>query len=60
MRKINDLCEKALIGPPHTLAQRLRLLARKNKIDEIVILTWAYDPQDRYRSYELLARELIE
>ena len=56
---INDLCEQALIGTPDTVAKQLYSLAKNNTIDEIVILTWAYNEKDRRRSYELLAKELI-
>ena len=57
---INDLCEHALIGSPDIVAKQLCSLAKNNTIDEIVILTWAFDEKDRRRSYELLAKELIE
>jgi len=33
----------------------LKDLAKSLGLDELVIVTWTYDPAPRYRSYELLA-----
>ena len=34
----------------------LRALAERLGIDEIVVITWTWDPAAQRRSYELLAR----
>ena len=52
-----DLRKNALIGTAAGVAEKLRALAEKFSMDEIVVLTWTYDQTDRIRSYDLLARE---
>lgn len=46
----------ALVGSVEAVAGRLRDLAASLDVDELVILTWAYDETARRGSYELLAR----
>ena len=46
----------ALVGSVEAVAGRLRDLAASLDLDELVILTWAYDEPARRGSYELLAR----
>jgi alkanesulfonate monooxygenase SsuD/methylene tetrahydromethanopterin reductase-like flavin-dependent oxidoreductase (luciferase family) len=48
---------KAFVGTPGEVGEQLRVLARTLGLDEIVVNTWAHDPQVRRRSYALLARE---
>jgi luciferase family oxidoreductase group 1 len=55
--RIAAMREAALIGTPDRVADRLRTLARRLRVDEIAVLTWAHDAQARQRSYALLARE---
>ncbi len=47
---------KAFVGEVATVVQRLRRLADSLELDELVINTWAFDPEARRRSYALLAR----
>ena len=47
----------ALVGSAATVADKLRQLARRLEVDELVLITWTHDPQAQRRSYELLARE---
>jgi luciferase family oxidoreductase group 1 len=47
---------KAFVGTGPQVAERLHALARELELDELVIVTWTYDPAPRHRSYELLAR----
>ncbi len=54
---IETLREKAIAGSVAQVADRLRALAAKFALDEIVINTWTHDPAARHRSYELLAKE---
>lgn len=37
------------------MAERIRELAAELALEEMVIVTWAYDPPARRRSYELIA-----
>jgi luciferase family oxidoreductase group 1 len=48
---------KAFVGEAGDVAARLRALAARLELDELVINTWAFDPAVRRRSYALLARE---
>jgi hypothetical protein len=38
------------------VAARLKELAKGLELDELVVVTWTYDPAPRHRSYELLAQ----
>ena len=53
----NSLTDEAIIGDPVQVGSILRKIATTYKIDEVVILTWAFDPAVQRRSYELLAKE---
>ena len=55
LRYVRELRDNALIGSAERVAGRLRELAEVHKLDELVVLTWAHDQQDRRRSFELLA-----
>ena len=48
---------RAFVGSAPRVAEQLRELARRLKLDELVVNTWAAEPGVRARSYELLARE---
>ena len=48
---------KAIVGTADQVAARLRELAQRLSLDELVIVTWTYDAAPRQRSYELLASE---
>ena len=52
---IERLRTDALVGTAPQVAERLRTLAARLQIEEIVINTWTFDPQARRRSYTLLA-----
>ncbi|MEO8104521.1 MAG: LLM class flavin-dependent oxidoreductase [Betaproteobacteria bacterium] len=54
---IESLRNKAIVGTSTQVGARLRDLAARFALDEIVINTWTHDPADRHRSYELLAAE---
>ena len=47
----------AAVGTGPQAGERLRALAARFELDELVVVTWAHDPAVRRRSYELLARE---
>ena len=48
---------KALVGSAEMVATQLRALASRFGLNEIVINTWAHEPEVRRHSYALLARE---
>ena len=48
---------KALVGTAAQVGTKLRALAAELELDELVVNTWAHDPQVRRHSYALLARE---
>jgi luciferase family oxidoreductase group 1 len=50
------LRSRAFVGTGEHVLQRLRALADALEIDEVVVITWTWDPQAQRRSYELLAR----
>jgi len=54
--RYDQLRETALIGSGDQVADKLRALADRYDIDEVVVLTWTHEQADRRRSYELLAQ----
>ncbi|RPI44350.1 MAG: LLM class flavin-dependent oxidoreductase [Betaproteobacteria bacterium] len=54
--KIESIRSRALVGTADQVATGLNALAARLALDELVIVTWTYDPAPRHRSYELLAR----
>ena len=54
---LERLRANALVGSAATVASRLRQLAQRLEVDEVVVITWTHDPQAQRRSYELLAQE---
>lgn len=49
------LREQALVGSAAQVRERLLSLAGDMQVDEVVIVTWTWDPAAQRRSYELLA-----
>lgn len=58
LRTVEALRRKAFVGSPNTVATQLRALAQTLGLQELVINTWAHDPQVRRRSYALLAQAM--
>jgi luciferase family oxidoreductase group 1 len=56
---IERMRAKAFVGTAAQVGAKLRDLAQRFELDEIVINTWAYDPAVRRHSYSLIARELL-
>ncbi len=52
---IEALRRKAFVGTGAQVAERLRAEAQRLALDELVIVTWTFDPAARQRSYALLA-----
>ena len=57
MRVVEPMRQRAFVGDASQVANKLRKLAAELEMDELVINTWAHDPQVRRHSYSLLARE---
>ena len=57
--EVNKLRSTALVGSGAQVAAKLRALAEALEVDELVVITWAHDPEARKRSYELLAHEFL-
>jgi luciferase family oxidoreductase group 1 len=55
MATAEKLHRKAIVGSTKQVAARLKELAKSLELDELVVVTWTYDPAPRQRSYELLA-----
>ena len=51
-----ELRRKAMVGTGEQVAQKLRALADELQVDELVVITWTWDPLAQRRSYELLAQ----
>ena len=52
------LHRKAIVGSAEQVTTRLKSSRRRLDLDELVVVTWTYDPAPRHRSYELLAQGL--
>jgi luciferase family oxidoreductase group 1 len=50
-----QLRRRAIVGSAATVRDRLLALAEDLSLDEIVVVTWTWDPAAQRRSYELLA-----
>jgi len=53
--RVEALRKKAFVGTGIQVAAQLRAEAQRLALDELVIVTWAFDPAVRRRSYTLLA-----
>jgi luciferase family oxidoreductase group 1 len=51
-----ELRRKAMVGTGEQVAQKLRALAEAMEVEELVVITWTWDPAAQRRSYELLAQ----
>jgi luciferase family oxidoreductase group 1 len=54
-RLSQKLLNHAVVGTAEQVKTRLDALAKRLDLDELVIVTWTYDPAPRMRSFELLA-----
>ena len=54
---LDALKSNALVGSVSTVGAKLRSLADKLRLDELVVITWTHDPKAQLHSYELLAQE---
>ena len=54
---LERLREGALIGSAATVGRKLRQLAARLEVQELVVITWTHDPAAQMHSYKLLAQE---
>ena len=47
--------DAAFVGTPDKVAERILALGRDLGIDEMAVVTWAFDEKVRHESYRLLA-----
>ena len=52
-----QLRSRALVGTAAQVKGKLEALAQRLQVDELVVITWTWDPAAQRRSYELLAEE---
>jgi luciferase family oxidoreductase group 1 len=52
---IAQLRHRALVGTPAQVKGKLEALAAQLQVEELVVITWTWDPAAQRRSYELLA-----
>ena len=53
---IEAMRDDALVGTPAQAADKMRALAAHLELDELVVCTWAHNPQVQLRSFELLSQ----
>lgn len=56
---LEQMKRKMIIGDPKHVKERLLELQNQYEADEIMIVTITYSPEDRIKSYELVAKELL-
>jgi luciferase family oxidoreductase group 1 len=57
--ELDRLRSTALVGSGTQVAAKLRALAAKYEVDELVVITWVHDAAAQRRSYDLLAAEFF-
>ena len=53
---IEAMRDDALVGSAAQAADKMRALAKRLELDELVVCTWVHDPQVQLRSFELLSQ----
>jgi luciferase family oxidoreductase group 1 len=54
--KIESMRRRAFVGTGEQVKKQLTELAERHGLEELVVVTWTYQPEPRHRSYELLAK----
>ncbi|MDP4772941.1 MAG: LLM class flavin-dependent oxidoreductase [Limnohabitans sp.] len=54
---LERLRDGALVGSAATVGRKLRQLAARLEVQELVVITWTHDPAAQMHSYKLLAQE---
>ncbi|MBD8038503.1 LLM class flavin-dependent oxidoreductase [Solibacillus sp. A46] len=60
LETLEKVKQNIIIGNPHEVKQKLLKLKAKYEADELMINTITYLPEDRIRSYELIAKEVFQ
>ncbi|WP_339212492.1 LLM class flavin-dependent oxidoreductase [Solibacillus sp. FSL W8-0372] len=60
LETLGKVKQNIIIGNPHEVKQKLLKLKAKYEADELMINTITYLPEDRIRSYELIAKEVFQ
>lgn len=55
--KIKRLQKKMVIGDPKTVKEKLKIIKRTYKADELMIITITHEKEDKFNSYELIINE---
>ena len=53
--RIESMFSIKAVGSPETVRKKLEEFAERSGADELIVVTYAYDPEDRKRSMEMLA-----
>jgi alkanesulfonate monooxygenase SsuD/methylene tetrahydromethanopterin reductase-like flavin-dependent oxidoreductase (luciferase family) len=56
--RIEQMCTESFVGTGTRVAERITELATRLNVQEMAIVTWAYDEAVRHTSYRLLAEEM--
>ena len=56
--RIDRLCADSFVGTGRQVAERIAELAKRLDVQEMAIVTWAYDEAVRHKSYRLLAEAM--
>jgi alkanesulfonate monooxygenase SsuD/methylene tetrahydromethanopterin reductase-like flavin-dependent oxidoreductase (luciferase family) len=54
---LDALKANAFVGSASNVGAKLRALAERLELDELVVITWTHDANAQLHSYELLAQE---
>lgn len=52
------MCQKGFVGSSEVVIQKMHTLAEELGLEEIAVITWAYDFQARKKSYRLLGKKI--
>ena len=52
------MCQKNFVGSSEQVIQKMQTLAQELSLEEIAVITWAYDFQARKKSYRLLGKKI--
>jgi alkanesulfonate monooxygenase SsuD/methylene tetrahydromethanopterin reductase-like flavin-dependent oxidoreductase (luciferase family) len=58
LARIDQLREDSFVGTGPQVAERIKALAARLNVQEIAVVTWAYDEAVRHKSYRLLAEAM--
>ena len=57
--RMAQIAETAFVGTAQQVSDRLHKLYDALQLDELVVVTWTFDPAVRRHSYELLAKQMM-